>query len=263
MPRKLDGLKIGKEIAKSRSGCCLSTRYVNCTYKMLWECKEKHQWYTTLSKIRNCNHWCSKCAHKVRSENRKLQNGLEVAREVALRHNGKCLSEKYENIMAKMLWQCEYNHLWETNLNNTKNSNSWCPECAKIKRKNTVFKKYGVEFLLQNQEIALNIAKKLNNSYTLYHWKTGEELICVASYEKAVVEYFNKNKINFRWQPKTFKMPSGKTYRPDCYLFSARKWIEIKGYFRKDAEEKWNWFQTIKPNSELWNKQKLKEMGIL
>jgi len=73
----------------------------------------------------------------------------------------------------------------------------------------------------------------------------------------------NKNRINFRWQHKTFKMPDGRTYRPDMYLFSTRKWIEIKGYFRKDALEKWNWFQTVKPNSELWNKDKLKDMGIL
>jgi len=58
-------------------------------------------------------------------------------------------------------------------------------------------------------------------------------------------------------------MSNGHRYYPDLYLFSTKKWVEIKGYFRKDAKEKWEWFQTIKPNSELWNEQKLKEMGIL
>jgi hypothetical protein len=38
---------------------------------------------------------------------------------------------------------------------------------------------------------------------------------------------------------------------------------EIKGYFRKGAKEKWDWFQSTVPNSELWNKEILKEMGIL
>jgi len=42
-----------------------------------------------------------------------------------------------------------------------------------------------------------------------------------------------------------------------------KKWIEIKGYFRKDAKKKWNWFHKEYPNSELWDKNKLKEMGLL
>ena len=86
-----------------------------------------------------------------------------------------------------------------------------------------------------------------------------KDLVCQGSWEKAVVEYFNKNKINFRWQPRSFLMPNGRKYYPDCYLFSTKKWIEIKGYFRKDAREKWEWFHKEKPNSELWNFKKLKD----
>lgn len=43
----------------------------------------------------------------------------------------------------------------------------------------------------------------------------------------------------------------------------SRKWAEIKGYFWDDAKEKWKWFNEEKPNSELWDKNKLKEMRIL
>jgi len=93
--------------------------------------------------------------------------------------------------------------------------------------------------------------------------KTEEEIICVASYEKKVVEYFNKNKIDFNWQVQTFLMPNGKTYRPDCYLPDNNKWIEIKGYFRKDAREKWEWFTENYPNSELWDEEVLKKMNII
>lgn len=99
--------------------------------------------------------------------------------------------------------------------------------------------------------------------FVIKHWYTNDELVCVGSYEKRVVEYLNANKINFRWQPKTFTMPDGRTYRPDLYLFSNRKWIEIKGYFWDDAREKWEWFNKEKSNSELWNKKKLTEMEIL
>ncbi len=131
------------------------------------------------------------------------------------------------------------------------------------KRIATNFKKYGVDHVSQNTEIGLKIAKRTNTSKLIMHWKTGEELVCVGSYEAKTVNYLNLNKINYLWQPTTFKMPIGKTYRPDLYLEDQDKWVEIKGYFRKDALEKWNWFQSEYPNSELWDQKKLKELGIL
>ena len=60
-----------------------------------------------------------------------------------------------------------------------------------------------------------------------------------------------------------FTMTSGKVYICDCYLPERDLYIEIKGYFRKDAKEKWDWFHKEYPNSELWDKKKLKELGIL
>ncbi len=78
-----------------------------------------------------------------------------------------------------------------------------------------------------------------------------------------MVDYLNSNKIDFLWQPKTFKMPNGKTYRPDLFLVNENKWIEIKGYMRPKSKIKWDWFLTQHPNSELWNESRLREMGIL
>ena len=54
-----------------------------------------------------------------------------------------------------------------------------------------------------------------------------------------------------------------KTYRPDCYLPDEDLWIEIKGYFREIGKVKWSWFHNQHPNSELWNEEKLKELGVL
>jgi len=127
----------------------------------------------------------------------------------------------------------------------------------------TNLKLYGVEHPSQNAEIALKQAKAMNGCRTLYHWKTNEELICIGSYEAKVIEKWNLNKINFVWQTEIFKMPGGRTYRPDAYLSDLDIWVEIKGYFRGDAEEKWEWFHAEYPNSELWNEDKLIEMEIL
>lgn len=133
----------------------------------------------------------------------------------------------------------------------------------KRKSKKTNLEKYGVENVLQNREILLKNIKSRTASKILYHWKSNIELVCTASYEVKTVQYLNKNKINFTWQPRTFTMPDGRTYLPDCYLEDTNMWLEIKGYFWGDAKEKWNWFSTIKTNSELWDEAKLKEMGIL
>lgn len=138
--------------------------------------------------------------------------------------------------------------------------------------KKTCLEKYGVEYPSQNKESALKAAKKGNLIHIKEHWKTKEELICKAAWEARVVDYLNTNKINFEWQPQIFKIPKElyttktggqATYRPDLYLIEKDVWVEIKGYFRGDSEKKWNWFKSEHPTAELWDKKKLKEMGIL
>lgn len=243
--KKLNGLETAYQIATDRGGKCLSTKYINTNKKMHWECSEGHKWFAILCSIKNRNSWCNICSSISSRESVRL-DGLKIANNLAKAKGGKCLSTEYINNKIGVRWICKEGHKWTTSLSSVKNNGTWCPECS-----------------------VLIGAKKLSNSFILYHWKTGGELICQASYEKAVVEYLNKNKINFRWQPKTFitdiLTQTGKlsTYRPDMYLFSGKKWIEIKGYFRKHSKQKWDWFQTIKPNSELWDKNKLKKMKIL
>jgi len=298
---EFDGLKIAKQIAKERGGRCLSKKYVNNHTKMLWECKVKHRWCAILNNIKNSNMWCPECAG-----NKKL-DGLKIARQIAKERGGRCLSKKYINIETKMEWECAIKHRWWAILVSIKNNNSWCPYCsgriiygleiaqqiARDRGGKCLSKGYINNSIKMEWECAikhkwlaslkhikdqghwcpecgfLNGARKANNSIILKHWNTNEELVCQASYEKAVVEYLNANKINFRWQPKTFttlllkKNGEHRTYRPDLYLFSTKKWIEIKGYMREKNKTKWDWFHKEHPNSELWNKEKLEKMGIL
>ena len=138
-------------------------------------------------------------------------------------------------------------------------------QCEEIKKKQekTNLERYGAKCSMQNHKVALKNAKAQNNICIFEHWFSREDVICSAGYEIATVEYFNKNKIDYNWQVQTFLMPDGRTFRPDCYLPDEDKWIEIKGYFRNDAQEKWEWFHKKYPNSELWDKDKLKEMNIL
>jgi len=239
--RKLkNGLKIAQQIAKNHGGKCLSNEYINNNTKMEWECKVKHRWSANLTNIKDGGQWCYKC-HMIRqSKEQILKNGLKIAQQIAKKHGGRCLSNEYISCRSPMLWECKVKHRWSAALDTIKNGGTWCQKCG---------------YLIS--------AKNQTNSTILKHWKTGENLICQASYEKAVVKYLNKNKINFRWQSRTFTIHNNKTYRPDMYLFSIKKWIEIKGYFRKDAQEKWDWFHKAHPNSELWNKATLTQMKII
>jgi len=125
-------------------------------------------------------------------------------------------------------------------------------------------KKFGSDFPMQNNELALKNAKARRNSYISYHWKTGEELVCQAKWEVKVVAYLNANKIEYEWQSKTFKLPKlGVTYRPDFYLPGEDIWVDVKGWHTEKFLIKWKEFQELQPNSAIWDKHKLKELGIL
>lgn len=133
----------------------------------------------------------------------------------------------------------------------------------KLKMEMTNIERYGVKYVSQNSEIALKQARKLNKPSIKYHWKTNEELVCQGSYEAKTVDFLNENKIEYLWQSKTFTLAENKTYRPDLYLIDEDLWVEIKGYWRKDAFLKWEQFKKLQPNCEVWDKIVLKNKGIL
>lgn len=139
------------------------------------------------------------------------------------------------------------------------------------KQKKTMRERHGYDFPNQNREIGLKAIRNANLKHIRTHWKTGEELICQGSWEPLAVEYLNKNKIDFLWQPKAFVVPkeivltlkgNQTTYRPDFYLVDQDIWVEIKGYFREESKKKWDWFKSVYPTAELWDKKKLKELGF-
>lgn len=137
------------------------------------------------------------------------------------------------------------------------------PAAAPKRREEAMLERFGVRHHMQDTDQAIKVARSQNNKCIEKHWKTGEDLVCVANYEVAVVTWLNKNRIDFLWQPRTFMMPDGHTYRPDTYLVAQDLWVEIKGYLRPIGERKWRWFHQEYPNSELWDKPKLQSMGIL
>lgn len=129
-------------------------------------------------------------------------------------------------------------------------------------RKQTSLEKYGVDSPNKNRDVALKQSKSANNSYIVNHWKDGREIVCRASWEHKTALQFNEQKEDFEKDVR-FEMPNGKVYFVDFWLPNRNLYVEVKGWFRKDAKEKWDWFHKEHPNSELWDYKKLKELKIL
>lgn len=112
--------------------------------------------------------------------------------------------------------------------------------------------------------MSVNIEHQIKSHlYYVNHWKTKERLICQGSWEEKVVQYMNNFKLDYFWQPKTFTTSFGKRYRPDMYVADWNVWIEIKGLWRSGSKQKWEWFHSVYPNSELWDYKELKALEIL
>ena len=133
----------------------------------------------------------------------------------------------------------------------------------KEKYRITCLKKYGKDSHNKVREISLKQTKGLNRLTVLFHWKTLEPLDCIGSYEVKTIKWLNVNKIDYLWQPQTFLLPDGTTYRPDLFLIKEDKWVEIKGWSRDKFKKKWAYFILDHPTAELWTRKILKSKGIL
>jgi len=120
MPKPLS-LEYCFELAGEYGGECLSQVYKNNSTQMLWKCKNGHTFSRSAAHIKKDNRWCSIC--------RKTRLPIEDAKELASNNNGKCLSDTYKNNKSKLLWECEFGHQWQQNINKIKLGH-WCPRCS-------------------------------------------------------------------------------------------------------------------------------------
>lgn len=84
-----------------------------------------------------------------------------------------------------------------------------------------------------------------------------------SSYEVAYAKWLDKNQIKWFYESKAFDL--GKTsYRPDFYLPEKNKYIEIKGWWRKEAIKKYKLFKKLYPKIKIkvLIKENLIKLGI-
>lgn len=136
------------------------------------------------------------------------------------------------------------------------------PARVKKMRIQTCMQKYGVPYPGQSSQVRRKMSRGRSRRFVEYHWKTGEELMCQGTWEVAVVQYLNSRQIDFDWQI-PFPLSTGRYYFCDLYLPADDKYVEIKGWWCNElSKQKWEEFHATHPNSELWMKDKLLELGI-
>ncbi|CAJ0904375.1 11280_t:CDS:2 [Entrophospora sp. SA101] len=53
-----------RKIATKNKGLCLSETYNGAHTKLKWQCEKKHEWYSTVDKVKNLGKWCPFCPYK-------------------------------------------------------------------------------------------------------------------------------------------------------------------------------------------------------
>ena len=108
---------------------------------------------------------------------------------------------------------------------------------------------------------SLACAYKKNHPYKKFQYKN---IYFRSSWESLFAQWLDLSGIKWEYEPKTFNL--GKTtYLPDFYLLEFNCWIEIKGWWRDDAKEKFKQFNKKynNLNIKLFDKEKLKQLGVI
>lgn len=162
MANKLS-IGVARAVAESKGGVCLSEKYINTDTKLLWRCKEGHEWSAKLNHVKDSGSWCPNCAH------RKPVSMLEKAKAHARKNRGQCLSEKFETIKSELIWQCAGGHQWASTYTNTVFGKHWCPHC--VGRFNNSI---NVAKQLAQEKGGDCLSEAYTNAYTHLRWKCGD-----------------------------------------------------------------------------------------
>ena len=166
---------------------------------------------------------------------------------------GKPLSAYHCKLCSKC--NIKYNHP------RFKNGKPKCKDCGKI-LSDYVSKRcpkcYHKSIIGKNNSM---FGKAVSSSHFNIYYKT---INFRSSWEANFAKWCDGSGIKWEYEPKAFNL-GNTTYRPDFYLPEFDCWIEIKGYWRKDAREKVNKFISLNPsiNFKLFEKQELQEIGVI
>lgn len=249
------GKKISNYYAKRCHGCAMILRH-----KI--KPRKKHSnpnWKGGLAKCIDCNKTlsnyiakrCKRCHHKlIQTDSTKCGNYIDG------RNHIRCidcnLEIKKSNKNQTRCWKC-YQAVHAT-------TDHYCKECHKLlgRYDKTIYCKK----CANKGERSANFGKTILIKCCKYN-----NIWFKSSWEANFAKWCDLSGIKWEYELKAFllEINSKKTnYTPDFYLPEFDVWIEIKGYWRKDAQEKFIEFKKrYKQKIYLFNKEKLQEFSIV
>lgn len=130
-------------IAEEKGGKCLSRKYAGYDENLLWQCQQGHQWKERPRTILK-GAWCPECIP------RPSRYSLDYVQRIARSKGGRCLSEEYRGIKARLQWKCRKNHIWTAKAGDIIRG-SWCKLCVREnKSKATVKQSQFIRGLLKS-----------------------------------------------------------------------------------------------------------------
>lgn len=123
LPARVSKLKEIKDIAASKGGECLETKYISSISKMYFRCANGHE-FATIPKSIKKGCWCPVCAGC------RIVSPLEDIKLIAESKGGECLSTEYVNQRTKLHFRCGVGHEWYARADGMKNNDRWCPVCS-------------------------------------------------------------------------------------------------------------------------------------
>lgn len=99
--------------------------------------------------------------------------------------------------------------------------------------------------------VGCNNSKK---SYSWFFYRNDIKTYCRSGFEVLYANYLTEGGEDFEYEPKCFKLKTGKRYTPDFYLCGSDTYIEVKGFIRSENLEKMDLFsKTYKLEIMFWN----------
>lgn len=126
---RLENLKFGYEDDQLWPSAC-KVRY-RCRFGHVINCRSG-----TMA-CRKCPTCAAQMSTPQMNQSRRKLTLCELG-ALANSRGGELLSTEYVNSRTPLLWRCEKGHLWKSNASNIRSAKSWCPECARQRRKSTL-----------------------------------------------------------------------------------------------------------------------------
>lgn len=111
-----------RAVAQKRGGLCLSDIYKDSQTKLLWQCKNEHQWQAAPANITR-GQWCPHCSGNIAKT-------IQEIKDFAKSKGGECLSGFYKNRSTKLEWKCAVGHTWTAPAFQVVYDGTWCPICS-------------------------------------------------------------------------------------------------------------------------------------